>query len=114
MVRAIKKTKPELLVKTKTTGFSSPATDYAEERLDVGDLVAPNPLTVFYFKVGKELISDLFFSGDIVVVDRAEDPKYGDICLGISDDRKFSIYKYGINDLEHWGKITWTIRKTNG
>lgn len=114
MLSAIRKEKPLLSVETKTTGFSSPATDYAERRLDVGELVAPNPLTVFYFKAGKELISELFSPGDILVVDRAEDPKTDDICLGVNSKREFAVYKYGTHDLEHWGKITWIIRRANG
>lgn len=114
MIKATKRAKPELQVETKTTGFSSPATDYAERRLDIGDLIAPDPLPIFYFKVGKELVTELFSPGDILAIDRREEPVFGDICLGINSKKEFCIYRFGVNPVEHWGKITWIVRKVNG
>lgn len=114
MIKAIRKENSKLFVETKTTGFSSPAVDYAEKRLDIGELIAPNPLHIFYFKVGKELVTELFSPGDILTIDRSQTPVCGDICLGVNSAGDFSIYKFGTNNLEHWGKITWIIRKANG
>lgn len=114
MLAATRYNRPELSVETRTTGFSSPAADYAEERLDIGGLVAPNPLSVFYFKVGPDLNNEFFSEGDILAIDRAEDPSEGDFCLGSNQQGEFSIYRYGSNCLELWGKITWIIRKANG
>ncbi len=106
--------RPELLVETKTTGFASPAADYAEKRLDVGELIAPNPLSVYYFKVGPGIKNEHFHEGDILAIDRSEDPKEGDFCLGSNTKGEFSIYRYGIDFLDLWGKITWIIRRANG
>lgn len=114
MIAAAHRNRPELHVETRTTGFSSPAADYAERRLDIGELIAPNPLSVFYFRVGPNISSEFFSNGDILAIDRAEDPIEGDFCLGSNEQGEFSIYRYGSNCLELWGKITWIIRKANG
>jgi DNA polymerase V len=102
--------KSKLEIQTRTTGFSSPATDYAEKRLDLNDLVAPNTFSTFYFKVDEKLSSKYFRSGNIIVVDRMQDPNMDDFCLGVDADNEFIIYRFGTDGISLWGKITWVLK----
>jgi DNA polymerase V len=96
-----------LEVKTKTTGFGSPAESYVDKRLDLNELIVDDIYTTYYFKYTGE---DKFGinSGDILVVDRSKDPDIGDIIL-YKDNSKIKIDKFTSNNNEIWGTITWTL-----
>ncbi len=97
-----------LEVKTKTTGFGSPAESYVDKRLDLNDLIVDDIYTTYYFKYTGESKFGIN-SGDILVVDRSKDPDVGDIVL-YKDDSKITIDKFtSINNNEIWGTITWTL-----
>lgn len=102
--------KSKLEIETRTTGFSSPATDYAEKRLDLNDLVAPNTFSTFYFRIDDKLTSKYFRPGNIIVVDRMQRPRSGDFCLGVDINGEFIIYQFGASDIQLWGKITWVLK----
>jgi len=40
----------ELNIKSRTTGFASPAESYVDKRLDLNDLIIQNTYTTFYFR----------------------------------------------------------------
>ena len=93
-------------VRTKTTGFGSPAESYVDKRLDLNDLIITDPYTTFFFKYEGE---DKFGikSGDILVVDRSQDPEIGDLIVN-KTTTKLQISKYS-NQEEIWGTIIWTL-----
>lgn len=98
----------ELYIKTRTTGFASPAESYVDKRLDLNDLIVSNPKTTFYFEYADD---DMFGiqKGNILVVDRAVKPLVNDLIIVIESER-LKIKKYdGTQDI--WGKITWTLQK---
>ena len=56
-------------------GFPSPADDYVEAPLDLNELVIAHPAATFYVRVSGDSMKNAAISdGDIIVVDRAQDP----------------------------------------
>jgi len=92
-------------VKTKTTGFGSPAESYVEKRLDLNELIVTDFYTTYYFKYEGESKLGVD-TGDILVVDRSVDPEVGDLVLIKSD--KIILETFQSQD-EIWGAITWTL-----
>lgn len=97
-----------LYIKTRTTGFASPAESYVNKRLDLNDLIVNDIKTTFYFKYGG--VDTLGIKkGNIIVVDRGETPKKDDLVV-VVDSTCFKIKKYdGQKNL--WGKIIWILNK---
>lgn len=92
-------------IKTKTTGFGSPAESYVDKRLDLNDLIPIDVMTTYYFKYAGE--SKLGASaGDILVVDKSINPEPGDLVLIKSDTIKLDTFQ---NQPDIWGTITWIL-----
>ena len=63
-------------------GFPSPAQDYMDKSLDFNREIIRHPAATFYAKVlGQSMEGAGIDTGDIVVVDRALDPRDGDIVV---------------------------------
>lgn len=99
---------PELKIKTRTTGFASPAESYVDKRLDLNELVIPNVKTSFYFKYEGDDTNKVK-NGNIIVVDKSETYTKGDLIVAIDVD-KFRILEYKGNE-NVWGKVTWILNK---
>jgi DNA polymerase V len=57
-------------------GFPSPADDYIERNLDLNELLVRHPAATFFVRAYGDSMKDAgIHSGDILVVDRAEEPK---------------------------------------
>ena len=84
-----------------SAGFPSPATDYAEEGLDLNDYLVRNKPATFMFTVkGDSMTGASIEEGDKVVVDRAQHPKHGDIVVAVVDG------EYTIKRLfKHMGRV---------
>ena len=66
---------PILFLARISCGFPSPADDYAEQPLDLNELVISHPAATFYVRVsGDSMKNAAICDGDIVVVDRAQLP----------------------------------------
>ncbi len=92
-------------VKTKTTGFGSPAETYVDKRLDLNELIPIDIITTYYFKYAGD--SKLGVStGDILVVDKSVDPDVGDLVL--LKDETIKLEKFE-NQKDIWGTITWVL-----
>lgn len=98
----------DLYIKTRTTGFASPAESYVDKRLDLNDLIVSNAKTTFYFEhAGDELHN--VKKGSILVVDRSQIPTTDDLVVLIeSDCLKLKRYD-GTQNI--WGKVTWILNK---
>ena len=68
-------------VKTKTTGFGSPAESYVDKRLDLNELIVKDFYTTYYFKYEGDSRLGVN-TGDILVVDRGLEPEPGDTEIG--------------------------------
>ena len=63
-------------------GFPSPAQDYMDKSLDFNKELISHPAATFYAKVtGESMINAGISDGDIVVIDRALEPKHNDIVV---------------------------------
>jgi DNA polymerase V len=94
-------------IKTKTTGFGSPAESYVDKRLDLNDLIVKDTYTTYYFKYsGEDKLG--VKCGDILVVDRGTEPQLGDLVL-YKIDSKIILSEFISNNKDIWGTITWTL-----
>lgn len=63
-------------------GFPSPAQDYVDRSLDFNRELIAHPSATFYAKVvGRSMIDAGISEGDIVVIDRAVEPRQNDIVV---------------------------------
>lgn len=63
-------------------GFPAPGDDLIEKVLDINDLVVTHPASTFFVRVeGDSMVGAGIFSGDVLVVDRAVEPKDGSIVV---------------------------------
>lgn len=63
-------------------GFPSPADDYIEKNLDLNEYLIKHPASTFFLKVeGESMIDAGIHSGDILIVDRALEPKNNKIVI---------------------------------
>ena len=100
--------KDTLFIKSRTTGFASPAESYVDKRLDLNELVAVNPLTTFYFRYkGTDTLG--VKNGNVLVIDKSVDPVDGDLVI-LSDPSCFKIRKFeGQSNV--WGRVSWILNK---
>ena len=95
----------ELEVKTKTTGFGSPAENYVQNRLDLNRLIPKDIITTYYFKYeGNSKYGAK--TGDILVVDKSLNPSQDDLVL-IKDDN-IILEKFDSQN-NVWGVVTWIL-----
>lgn len=117
-------------------GYPSEADDYANEVFDFNFDLFDNPLSIFYGRVaGDTMIEAGIHNGDIAVIDKAVEPKDGDLVVAFVNNefviRFLDLYhkkdgyielqpanrRYSpirVNDIENfevWGVVIWTIKK---
>ena len=67
-------------------GFPSPADDYLERDLDLVGHLVQHPSATFYVRAkGDSMLSFGIFDGDLLIVDRALDPRPGDVLIAVVD-----------------------------
>ena len=67
-------------------GFPSPATDYAEDGLDLNGYLVQHPAATFLFSVqGHSMQGAGILDGDKVVVDRSVQARHGHIVIAVVD-----------------------------
>lgn len=84
IVKATKgrKQKAPLFASEPAAGFPAPADDLVEKALDINDLVVENPASTFFVRVrGDSMEGAGIFSGDVLVVDKAVEPRDGKIVV---------------------------------
>ena len=117
-------------------GFPSPAQDYIDRSLDFNRDIIKHPAATFYAKViGQSMEGAGIDSGDIIVVDRALEPRDGDIvvacingeftlkyidlskkdkgivCLRPDNERYEPIYMHEGDELIVWGVVSSVIKR---
>lgn len=118
------------------SGFPSQADDYLQRPLDLNERLTPHPTTTFFIQVsGDAMAAEKLFNGDILIIDRAEDCRDGDLVLAIVESqfvlrrlRKFDgkfwlcppepdhpgIEMASIEldeSCEIWGRVMWSLTK---
>lgn len=75
-----------LILQPISAGFPNPAEDTEQEGLDLNELVIKHPAATFYMRVeGSSMEGANIYSGDIVVVDKALEPRSNDIVVAYID-----------------------------
>ena len=98
----------ELEIKSRTTGFASPAESYVDKRLDLNELIVQDLHTTFYFQYkGPNTLG--VKPGNILVIDRSIEPHEGDLVI-ITEKECFKIRKYG-GQQNVWGRVNWILNK---
>jgi len=65
-------------------GFPSPADDYVENKLDLNEHLIKHPAATFFMKAfGDSMIKAGIQSGDILIIDRALEPKSNHIVVAV-------------------------------
>jgi len=100
--------KDKLFIKSRTTGFASPAESYVDKRLDLNELIVNNIHTTFYFRYkGPDALG--VKNGNILVIDKSVDPVEDDLVV-LTDSSCFKIRKFeGQSNV--WGKVSWILNK---
>ncbi len=116
-----------------SAGFPSPAEDYEDFELSLDKYVIKNPSATFYVRVKGDSMQDArIYDGDILVVDKAETPRSGDVVVALINGDftvKRWVNKNGIHwlipenplyqaikidefsDFKVWGVVTYTLHK---
>ncbi len=125
---------PPLFFPGVSAGFPSPADDYTELKLDMNKYLVKHSSATFYIKVKGDSMKDAGISdGDILVVDRAVEPKNNDIAVCVIDG-EFTVKKLKkskdtlfllpenpdykpinvteYNNFQVWGMVTFIVHKT--
>lgn len=114
-------------------GFPSPAEDYEEVTLDLNKALIKHPAATFYARAkGTSMTGAGILDGDLLVIDKALNPKEGDIavcfidgeftvkriartdgelCLMPANERFKPIRITEANDFTVWGIVTYVIHK---
>lgn len=100
-------------------GFPSPATDYAEQELDLNSYCISRPAATFFLRASGESMNQAGVqNGDLLVVDRAEKPQHGDIVIA-EIDGEFTVKRLLLRPRRHWSRFQTArssahcIRKTS-
>ncbi|ENI3886961.1 translesion error-prone DNA polymerase V autoproteolytic subunit [Escherichia coli] len=67
-------------------GFPSPTADYIEDELDLNAYCIHRPSATYFVRAIGDSMKDMgLYSGDLMVVDKAENPMQGDIVIAETD-----------------------------
>ena len=116
-----------------SAGFPSPADDFKEIRISLDKEIIKNEEATFYARVDGESMQGAGLNdGDLIVIDRSEEPKNGSIAVCFLDgeftvkrlklknkeiylmpeNSKYSPIKIGeVNELSIWGIVTYVVKK---
>jgi DNA polymerase V len=76
-----------MMAGTVRAGFPSPADDFAVKRHDLNELLITHPAATFFWRVrGNSMQGAGIADGDILIVNRALDPRHGDIVVAEVDN----------------------------
>lgn len=115
-------------------GFPSPAADYVEQDLDLTRYCIKHPSASYFVRAeGESMILAGISNGDLLVVDRAETARHGDIVVAAIDGEftvkklltsprlalepmnpKFSTLFVDPDCLEIFGVVTFVVHNTRG
>ena len=116
-----------------SAGFPSPADDFKEIRISLDKEIVKNEEATFYARVdGESMLGAGLNDGDLIVIDRSEEPKNGSIAVCFLDgeftvkrlklknkeiylmpeNSKYSPIKIDEgNELSIWGVVTYVVKK---
>lgn len=126
--------KISLFLNSCPCGFPSPAADFVEQELDLTQYCIKHPSASYYIRAeGESMILAGISSGDLLVVDRAETARHGDVVVAAIDG-EFTVKRLcthprlaleamnpdyatmfvNPDSLEIFGVVTYVIHSTRG
>ena len=115
-----------------SAGFSSPAEDYIEGRIDLNKDLIRHPFTTFYVRVIGDSMEPVICAGELLIVDRMPETNDKDIVIArigndlcvkrlrVTDDGAVCLHSENPNyqpipiciedDFEIWGKVLHSIQ----
>ena len=102
--------------KKRTSGFPSPAEDFAEPSLDLNQRLVPRPASTFLMRVSSVQYTHLGINKeDILIIDRSLLPRPGKTIVAIVDGAMRLLLLGSHHRLnlqtDFWGVVTYVIRK---
>lgn len=112
-------------------GFPSPAAGYEANELNLHDYCVRHPAATYFLRVSGDSMRDArIHDGDVLVVDRAEEPRHGSIVIA-SIDNEFTVkqlqlrpypclmplnpafppIRFDPEALQIWGVVTFTVMR---
>ena len=86
-----------LLYESVHAGFPSPAEDIPGKALDLSDLLIKNPESTFFARVsGDSMTGDGIDDGDILIIDKSEEPVTGSVAVCFIDG-EFTVKKLSVD-----------------
>jgi DNA polymerase V len=77
-----------------SAGFPSPADDELDETLDLNKYLVKHPEATFFVRVdGDSMVNVGMYSGDILIVDRAQPVQHNDIIVAVVDG-EFTVKRF--------------------
>jgi DNA polymerase V len=81
-----------------SAGFPSPADDFIDRKLDLNEFLIAHPAATFFVRVeGTSMIDAGIHPGDILIVDRAVEPRPGSVVIAVVDG-EFTVKRYHCAD----------------
>ena len=101
------------VLKPTQTGFSSPATHYAEPRIDLNEALVQNPDSTFFIRVIDASYSQFGIAEkDVLIIDKSITPRFNQL-ICVTTEGEFDIKRMSYNseeELQLWGTITHIIK----
>ncbi|MGP3590274.1 translesion error-prone DNA polymerase V autoproteolytic subunit [Vagococcus sp. WN89Y] len=73
---------PPLFLERCQAGFPSPAAEYTESELDLNNYCIQRRSSIYFVRaIGNSMLDTGLHSGDLLAVDKAEQPQHGDIVI---------------------------------
>ncbi|HSW99177.1 MAG TPA: S24 family peptidase [Candidatus Saccharimonadales bacterium] len=96
-------------------GFPNPGADTSLHGLDLHKLLVRHPASTYLFRVRGNAWEDAgVFDGDVAIIDRALDPRKGDVVLwwdGTGGEFAISSYAKMPADAMCWGVVTASVHE---
>lgn len=114
VIRIEKSTKSHSALRSVQTGFASPATHYAEPRIDLNEVLIENANATFYVRVDDDSFKRFGIAeDDVLIIDKSMEPVNNSLAL-VTEGADFKIhrfsYKKSETPLQIWGVITYIIK----
>lgn len=85
-----------------SAGFPSPADDVIDRTLDLNEFLIAHPAATFFVRVeGTSMIEAGIHPGDILIVDRALEPRSGSIVIAVVEG-EFTVKRYSCAEGKCW------------
>ncbi len=85
-----------------SAGFPSPADDFIDARLDLNEFLVAHPAATFFVRVeGTSMIGAGIHPDDILIVDRALEPRSGNIVIAVVEG-EFTVKRYSCSNGKCW------------